>query len=106
MAGDASSRSTAKWRRLNAGGGVGGGDGPGLPPLAPWPVGEPPGWAATVDEPDTPAELAALRLCLSRGRPYGSDAWAAEAAARLGLAHTLRPRGRPRKAVRPAEARI
>ena len=65
--------------------------------LAAWPedAPEPGDWAALVDAPQTEAELAALRRSVARGSPYGGDAWRAAAAARLNLASTLRPRGRP-----------
>jgi hypothetical protein len=32
-----------------------------------------------------------------RDRPMGSDEWVRKIAAKMGLAYTLRPRGRPRK---------
>src|SRR5262245_9001932 len=62
------------------------------------PVRRPADWVAYVNEPLTPAELECVRLSVQRGAPYGSAAWVQEAAARLGLETTLRPRGRPRKA--------
>ena len=65
--------------------------------LSEWPVGEPPDWTELVNRPATEAELAALRRSAWRGRPYGSETWARQTAARLGLLSTLRPRGRPRK---------
>ena len=43
------------------------------------------------------SELASVRESLRRGSPFGSDDWQREAAERLGLQSTLRPRGRPRK---------
>ena len=49
--------------------------------------------------PGAPAELAAaLRRCVMRGQPFGDEGWVKRTAPRLGLASTLRPRGRPRKA--------
>jgi putative transposase len=65
--------------------------------LAPWPVPMPADWETWVDEPQTEAELAAIRRSVNRGRPYGSEPWVRQTAARLGLQPTLRPRGRPRK---------
>jgi putative transposase len=50
-----------------------------------------------VNQPQTDAELAALRTSLSRGQPFGDDAWRQRTARRLGLEFTLHPRGRPRK---------
>jgi len=54
-------------------------------------------WHAYVAAPQTSAEVAALRRSVSRGAPFGARAWQQEAAEVLGLASTLRPRGRPRK---------
>jgi putative transposase len=54
-------------------------------------------WVGRVNEPQTEAELEALRRCVQRGQPYGEEAWAKRVARRLGLESTLRPRGRPRK---------
>ncbi len=65
--------------------------------LSPWPVRRPPDWASLVNEPLSDAQLAAARECVTRGRPYGDADWIVRTAATLGLAHTLRPRGRPRK---------
>jgi putative transposase len=42
-------------------------------------------------------ELAAVRRSVVRGQPFGSEAWTRRTAHRLGLAHTLRQRGRPKK---------
>jgi putative transposase len=56
-----------------------------------------PDWLHWVNEPQTEAELQALRTSVSRGRPFGAVAWVKQMAARLGLEKTLRPRGRPRK---------
>jgi len=53
-------------------------------------------------EPLEDRERERLLLSLRRGRPFGDDKWTARAADRLGLAHTLRPRGRPRKPPQPA----
>jgi len=60
---------------------------------SPWPTG----WVGWVNAPRSEGELAALRRCVTRGRPYGEDAWVAGTATRLGLETTLRSRGRPRK---------
>ena len=46
----------------------------------------------------TKAELDALRRSVRRGTPFGSEAWTTGLIARLGLEHTIRPQGRPRKA--------
>lgn len=60
-----------------------------------WPLRRPRQWQTLVNEPQTESELAAIRRCLRKGRPYGSDDFVTQAAARLKLEHTLRPRGRP-----------
>lgn len=72
--------------------------------LCEWPEDRPADWVAWVNRPETAAELEALRHSVRRGRPYGSDAWAAATARRLGAESSLRPPGRPRKS-RGEEAR-
>ena len=54
-------------------------------------------WLDWVNQPQSEAELAALRKCVERGMPYGSESWQHATAARLGLESSLHPRGRPRK---------
>lgn len=75
------------WRRANRDGKL----------LASWPVPEPQNWRSFVNEPQTEAELEAIRHSVVRGTPYGNKGWVTQSAVRLGLAHTLRSRGRPRK---------
>ena len=65
--------------------------------IASWPVPRPSDWLEWVNQPQTAAELAALRRSVVRGRPYGRDSWVEGTARRLRLDSTLRPRGRPRK---------
>jgi len=65
--------------------------------LHPWPVAASADWYQAVNEPQSEAELAALRRSVSRGRPYGSEVWVQDIVQRLGLQATIRPRGRPRK---------
>lgn len=70
------------------------------PPLrfpAPSPVKLPRNWRDLVNRPQTEAEVVAVRRSLERGTPLGGDVWRRRTADRLGLEHTLRPRGRPRK---------
>ena len=62
-----------------------------------WPAARPRNWLALVNRPQSPKELEALRRCVSKGKPYGSGEWEIRVARRLGLEHTLRSRGRPRK---------
>jgi hypothetical protein len=44
----------------------------------------------------TEKEAEAIRTCITRIRPHGSEQWQGEQAQRLGLGHTLRREGRPR----------
>jgi putative transposase len=83
-------RWSSLWRRLH-------GDEQPRALLAPWPLPMPEDWLAYVNAPQTEAELAALRRSVERNCPFGSAAWQQPMAARLGLGHTLRPRGRPKK---------
>ena len=62
------------------------------------PVALPGKWIEQVNEPQTEAELAALRRSVQRSQPYGEAGWVRRLASRLGLESTLRPLGRPRKA--------
>jgi putative transposase len=73
--------------------------------LSAWPVSLPDDWVRGVNEPQTDAELRAVRQCVQRGRPYGEEPWVQDTVARLQLGSTLRPQGRPRKQrpVRQAE---
>jgi len=54
-------------------------------------------WLRLVNEPQTEAELAAVRESVVRGSPFGSTDWKRATAKRLGLESSLRPRGRPRR---------
>ncbi len=65
--------------------------------LARWPLAMPADWLRWVCQPQTEAELEAMRLAIRRGSPYGRPRWRKQTAIRLGTEHTLRPRGRPRK---------
>jgi putative transposase len=69
--------------------------------LHPWPIAMPRDWRRLVNEPQTDAELEALRCSVTRGRPYGSEQWREAVVEQLSLQTTTRPRGRPRK--RPVE---
>jgi putative transposase len=65
--------------------------------LSPWPAPARRDWLKRINEPETEAELEALRRSVRRGAPYGDPAWVKTTARRLGLESTLRARGRPRK---------
>jgi putative transposase len=65
--------------------------------LSPWPVDRPSDRVQHVNEALTAKELQRLELSQHRGRPYGGEAWVARTVAKLGMEHTIRPEGRPRK---------
>ncbi len=67
-----------------------------FPVLATWPLPRPTDWLQLVNQPQTEAEVAALRCCVNRGQPFGDPNWVRDTARRLGLESTLRPRGRGR----------
>jgi putative transposase len=67
------------------------------PPLHEGPVARPSNWQDWVDEPETEAELAALRRSIVRGAPFGSETWQKRTAQQLGLRSSLKPLGRPKK---------
>jgi len=67
------------------------------PILSTWPLPRPTDWLQIVNQPQTEAEVAALRCCVNRGRPFGDPNWVTDTAKRLGLEWTIRPRGRPKK---------
>jgi len=61
------------------------------------PIELPQEWSKYVDEPLTDKELGELRRSVNRQSPFGNREWQEEMCQKLGLEHTLRPRGRPRK---------
>jgi putative transposase len=52
-------------------------------------------WIEQVNEPQTQAELDALRWAIRRGAPFGSEKWRREAARMMGVNPEFRDRGRP-----------
>ena len=84
--------SVAHWRWCSLGR-----NGLGLPgpTLAEGPVARPANWLEWVDQPQTEAELAALRRSITRGMPFGNESWQKRTARHLGLESSLRPLGRP-----------
>ena len=64
--------------------------------LTSWPVRRLPEWNERVDAALSLGELQALRTCVDRSRPYGSQEWTEELVERHELWHTIRPAGRPR----------
>ena len=67
------------------------------PTLSDWPLPRPRNWMALVNRAETEAELDALRSCVQRGRPFGSESWQKRTAKQLGLESTFRTLGRPKK---------
>ena len=65
--------------------------------LSTWPVKRPANWATRINTPLNAKELDRVRVSLERGRPYGGDEWVVRMVKELGLEHTVRPEGRPRK---------
>ena len=78
-------RFSSLWRRLHGEADV----------LSDWPLPRPRSWLQYVNQPQSEAELEAIRRSVQRGQPYGGDAWSRATATRLGLESTFRPRGRP-----------
>ncbi len=72
---------------------------PRFPGAGEWaaPSALPTDWLQLVNQPQTEAEVAALRCCVNRGRPFGDPHWVTDTAKRSGLECTVRPRGRPKK---------
>jgi putative transposase len=66
--------------------------------LCAWPVRRSRNWIAWVNREPDAEQVQAIRVCVQRGRPLGSEKWVRRVANRLGLAFTLRGPGRPRKA--------
>ncbi len=78
------------WRRVHGGPG-------GRKWLSDWPLPRPRTWRRLVNEPQTEAELEAIRRSVNRSQPFGTEPWTKNTARDLGLQSTLRRRGRPTK---------
>ncbi len=65
--------------------------------LSAWPVERPPHWTRFVNRLITQREAEAIQTSIARNRPYGDERWQEEQAKQLGLSHTMRREGRPRK---------
>jgi len=59
------------------------------------PVPLPTYWRHLVNEPQTSAELAEIRACANRQRPFGGQEWVAQQVKQLGLKSSVTPVGRP-----------
>ena len=78
------------WRRAS-------GDAESRTVLSKWPVDVPKDWIRRVNRAENHRELEALRRCVNRGQPFGSDDWVQRTAKRFRLDSTFRAQGRPRK---------
>ena len=61
-------------------------------------------WRQLVNEPQTAAEIAEIRTCVNRQRPFGVDEWVRAQATKLGVSASLMAIGRPRKSRRAPPA--
>ena len=68
--------------------------------LSTWPIERPRNWNARLNTPLSSKELKKIESSLKRGRPFGSDEWIGQQVKELGLEHTVRSEGRPRKVIR------
>ncbi len=53
---------------------------PAFPTLSTWPLPHPTDWLQHVNQPQTEAEVAAMRCCVNRGRPFGDPHWVTDTA--------------------------
>jgi putative transposase len=67
------------------------------PTLSAGPLPLPMNWLGHVNQPETEAELLALRRSIQRGQPFGAESWTRLTAVKMNLESTLTPRGRPKK---------
>jgi putative transposase len=65
--------------------------------LSKWPIDVPKNWVSRINRAENPCELEALRQCVNRGQPFGSEDWVNRMTKRFGLDSVFRPRGRPCK---------
>lgn len=65
--------------------------------LSEWPIDIPKDYLYLVNEPHTNTEMEALRYCVNKGKPYGSEQWTNKMIDAFKLESTLRGRGRPKK---------
>ncbi len=65
--------------------------------LSKWPIDVPKDWLKRVNRAESQRDLEALRRCVNRGQPFGSEGWIERMTKRFGLELAFRPRGRPRK---------
>jgi putative transposase len=60
-------------------------------------------WRHLVNEPQTATELAEIRTCVNRQRPFGEEGWVTRQVKELGLEATMRRVGRPSRADQDAD---
>jgi putative transposase len=65
--------------------------------LSKWPIDMPSDWVRRVNRAENQRELDALRRCVNRGQPFGSENWVERMKKRFDLDSLFRPRGRPFK---------
>jgi len=58
---------------------------PAFPTLTTWPLPRPTDWLQLVNQPQSEAQVAALRCCVNRARHFGDPDWVTDTAERLGL---------------------
>ncbi len=68
-----------------------------FPFLVPGPIRRPRNWRALLNKEQPEKELEQIQLSVNRQRPLGEIKWVEKTVKKLGLEHTVRPRGRPRK---------
>ncbi len=69
--------------------------------LSDWPLPRPRNWTALVNQALRDEETQRVQISIARNRPLGTEHWQEAQAKRLGLRHTLRSEGRPKKASKP-----
>ena len=62
-----------------------------------WPLPTPDNWLEKVNRIQPKSQTEAIRHSIKKSCPFGGSQWVTQAAIRLGIESTLRPRGRPRK---------
>jgi putative transposase len=65
--------------------------------LVPWPIEQRSDYLHWINQPQTQAEIDALRISINRGRPFGNPAWQQKTIARLGLQSSIRSKGGQKK---------
>jgi putative transposase len=69
--------------------------------LSDWPVPRPRNWTALVNQPLKDEDTESVQISIARNRPLGGERWQEAQAKRLGLMHTMRNEGRPKRIDKP-----